>query len=106
MTTTTHLTHASTNNPSILTEEDMWTIDTILGTEDLLTLDDDIQKDLDFLSASPAIAPSIVPLTILTTPDALMNHAFATEECFSPQPRQRPRYFVAGSMKTFSQISL
>ncbi|RLO07437.1 hypothetical protein DYB28_003963 [Aphanomyces astaci] len=81
MTSATTVSHASYNqlgnSPSLFTDEDMWTIDTILGSDDLLTLDDDIQKDLDFLTSASTI--SAHPLTILTTPDALMNQAFASE---------------------------
>ncbi|RHY70683.1 hypothetical protein DYB34_000340 [Aphanomyces astaci] len=108
MTSATTVSHASYNqlgnSPSLFTDEDMWTIDTILGSDDLLTLDDDIQKDLDFLTSASTI--SAHPLTILTTPDALMNQAFASESeaCFSPQPRPRPRHSL--DMMTLETLPL
>ncbi|CAK4620671.1 hypothetical protein LEN26_007832 [Aphanomyces euteiches] len=67
-----------------LTDEDIWTINSILGS-DASTLDlEDVQKDLEFLGAPP------LALTVDTSADSIMNHAFATENCFSPQLRPKP----------------
>ncbi|KAF0690086.1 Aste57867_18480 [Aphanomyces stellatus] len=78
-----------------LSDDDLWTIDTLLGGPSLDDMNE-IAKDLDFLAATP---PPVLPisishnhLTIDTSPDAVMNHVFATEVCFSPESRPKHRH--------------
>ncbi|EQC34195.1 hypothetical protein SDRG_08399 [Saprolegnia diclina VS20] len=78
-----------------LDDDDLWNVETILGMDATNMLE--LEKDLQFLDATSAPPTAAYNgLQIQTDnlnflPDAIMDQVFATEPCYSPEPKPRPR---------------
>ncbi|OQS06298.1 hypothetical protein THRCLA_01656 [Thraustotheca clavata] len=87
------------NDAMLNTSEDLWDVENILGSEpDWL----EMEKDLLFLDTTSTLLPSPPSMNNMNTlhiqvdnlnfvPDSTMDQVFASEPCYSPEPKPKQR---------------